>query len=331
MEMDDFDFKPITKGLGFDKKTEEQKFTPNPAPKMPGSLPATRETKAPLTSSSSKSLSDAFEKDSLPMSFLDPEQLTIKPNILEKPVDWNTNPPKTSRAISDMMNALPPSIDFDDKKTKKSEPRIYQPVGRVEYNTPLTKPEITAPLPAVDPSFVPGTSLDVTLNNTLEKAFPKEGFRRPFFHQTVEVKPQFTPVTASFTSAILDLLVITGLTALFLVSLIAITKVDLLAVVTRTNAPLSVYAEIGAIFFGVYLLYYMCTRGFWGSTLGDWAFDMQLGLEKDRLEWFYPVQVVARMIAIAATGFIILPILSFVFQKDLAYYFSGVRLYTKNY
>jgi len=320
MEMDDFDFKPITKGLGFDKKTDEQKTTVRTS--------STAGTPAPK---SLKTNFENFETEVRSLSFNEPEPVSRQPDILQKPLDWNTNPPKTSRVISDMMNALPPSIDFDDKKTKKPEPRVYQPVGRVEYNTPLTKPEIATPLPAVDPAFVPGEKLDVTLNNTLEKAFPKEGFRRPFFHQTVEVKPQFTPVTASFTSAILDLLIVTGLTSLFLVSLIAITKVDLLAVVTRTRAPLSVWAELGAIFMGVYLIYYMTARGFWGSTLGDWAFDLQLGLEKERFEWYYPAQVVARMIGIAITGFILVPIASYLFQTDVAYYFSGLRLYSRNY
>ncbi len=319
MEMDDFDFKPITKGLGFDKKTEEKAKV--------ATTPAARASTTPIMATPSLS-TPSLEMNELPQVFIEREPVKVKPDIFDKPIDWNVNPPKTSKAITDLINALPPSIDFDDKKTKKSEPRIFQPVGRVEYNTPAPKIE---PLPSVDPAFVPTEKMDVTLNNTLEKAFPKEGFRRPFFHQTVEVKPQYTPVTTSFTSAILDLMVVTGLTSLFLVCLIGITKVDLLAVVTRTQAPLSVWAELGAIFFGVYLMYYMFSRGFWGSTLGDWAFDIQLGLEEHRFKWFYPAQVVARMTLMAATGFILIPLLSFIFQTDLAYYFSGLRLYTKNY
>jgi hypothetical protein len=127
------------------------------------------------------------------------------------------------------------------------------------------------------------------------------------------------------------MLVISGLTALFLVSLILVTKIDLIAVILHTKAPLSVWVEVGAIFFGVYTLYYMCTRGLWGSTLGDWAFDMQLGLEEERLMWYYPAQVVLRMTVIALTGFVTLPLISFLFKKDLAYMFSGLKLYTKNY
>lgn len=320
MEMDEFDFKPITQGLGFDKKTDERKSV----------VKSPVETKKSLAAQVNDRINERLP--SMPASFTENEApLTMKPDILEKPVDWNVNPPKSSRAISDMINALPPSIDFDDKKTaKRTENKVYQPVGRIDYQIPNLKPEI-APLPNVEPSFGKPDKMDVSLNNTLEKAFPKEGFRRPFFHQTVEVKPQHTPVTASFTSGLLDLLVVTGLTSLFLVSLIVLTKADLVAVVMRTEAPLNVWMELGAIFLGVYLLYYMCARGLWGSTLGDWAFDMQLGLDEDRLKWHYPVQVVARMLVIALTGFVVMPLLSFIFRKDLAYYFSGLRLYARNY
>jgi len=301
IDSDNFDFKPITEGLGFDKKAEEKKMQ-RPA--------------------------------SLSPSFVEEEVAPVKAPILEKPIDWNTNPPKTSRAITELISALPPSIDFDDKKSKMPESKVYKPVGRLEYSVPTPPMPEIAPAPLVpktvtDPKT--GQSVDVTLNNTLEKAFPKAGFRRPFFHQTVEVKPQYTPITTSFTSAVLDALVITGLTALFLVCLILITKIDLIAVILHTQAPLSVWGELGAIFCGVYLLYYMCTRGFWGATLGDWAFDMQLGLEADRMNWYYPAQVVGRMVLIAATGFIVIPLLSFILRRDLAYHLSGLRLYQRNY
>lgn len=305
MEMDDFDFKPITKGLGFDKKAEETKPLPS---HIPPSLSFNEKIEAP-----------------------------VKPEVFEKSINWNMNPPKTSRMISDMLSSLPPAMEFAPETTKPTESKVQMPIGRADY-MPATAPTLgyTKPLdlPKInpeDPELTKEGRMDVSLNNTLEKAFPKVGFRRPFFHQTVEVQPQYTPVTSSFTSAILDLLVISGLTALMLVGIILLTKVDLIAVIMHTAAPMSVWLEIGAIFFGVYTLYYMCTRGLWGNTLGDWAFDIQLGLEEERMQWFYPAQVVFRMTVIALTGFVIFPLISFLFKKDLGYWISGLRLYSRNY
>lgn len=304
MEMDDFDFKPITKGLGFDKKAEETKPTPSP---IPPSLTFNEKIEAP-----------------------------VKPEVFEKSIDWNMNPPKTSRMISDMLNSLPPAMEFAPETVKPTESKVQMPIGRADYMPAAPPMGYTKPLdlPQInpeDPELNKEGRMDVSLNNTLEKAFPKVGFRRPFFHQTVEVQPQYTPVTSSFTSAFLDLMVIAGLTALMLVGIILLTKVDLIAVIMHTSAPMSVWLEIGAIFFGVYTLYYMCTRGLWGNTLGDWAFDIQLGLEEERLQWFYPAQVVFRMTVIALTGFVIFPLISFLFKKDLAYWISGLRLYSRNY
>lgn len=335
MDVDNFDFKPLTKGLGFDKKAEENHATfssPATTPSRPVERPLERSNdrieRTPLSTPSTPPIS----RPSIKSDFLEKQrEETAKmpsPEVFEKNFDWNTNPGKASKTIEDMLKALPPSIDSLDHPKGPRENKVYKPIGRADYNA-LT--EINTPTAPIDSILPKDQKVDISLNNTLEKAFPKAGYRRPFFHQTVEVQPQFTPVTSSFTSAVLDGLVIAGLTALFLVSLIVVTKIDLIAVVLRTAAPMTVWAEIGAIFFGVYLLYYMCTRGFWGSTLGDWAFDMQLGLEEERVQWFYPAQVVFRMVLIAATGFVILPLISFLFKKDVAYWISGLRLYTRNY
>lgn len=312
MDLDNFDFKPLTTGLGFDKKAEEAR----PQRQV---VAATTPVAGPATSSVVVSEAKTVKsKDSMATSGLE---------LFERSLDKD-NSQEASRTIKDMLNALPPSLDFVDNNVSAPVNRNYMPVGRTEYsvNKDLAEPSMNAP--AID---LKDPSLDISLDNTLEKAFPKVGFRKPFFHQTVEIQQQFTPVTASFTSSVIDALVISGLTALFLVSLIVFTKVDLIAVILHTQAPLSVWLEIGAIFVGVYLLYYMCTRGFWGSTLGDWAFDIQLGMEEDRLKWYYPALVIWRMALIAVTGFVILPIASFVAKKDLAGKISGVRLYAKNY
>ncbi|MCC6137448.1 MAG: hypothetical protein IT287_02360 [Bdellovibrionaceae bacterium] len=337
MDLDNFDFKPLTSGLGFDKKAEQsqvQKRTVEaPTTKVTDRLADRISEK--MADSSSDKISDritaAMSSDMLPsMPFKEPKATISTPELFERSLGKDKID-DSSRTIKDMLNALPPSLDFVDKQTPAN--RNYTPVGRQEYITPAyDKPKM--PLEArteIATDNILRENLDISLDNTLEKAFPKVGFRKPFFHQTVEIKAQFTPVTASFTSAVIDALVISGLTALFLVSLIVFTKVDLIAVILHTDAPVSVWLEIGAIFMGVYLLYYMCTRGFWGSTLGDWAFDIQLGLESDRLKWYYPALVVLRMGVVALTGFVVLPLVSFFTKKDVIGYLTGIGLYSKNY
>lgn len=354
MDIDNFDFKPLTKGLGFDKKTDAS-ATPLT------SKPAARSTPSdmsfadpfgksdtiaePLKRASTRLDSILFEKPTLDLSKnLDSKQMgssqlggtqankASSAPLFEKPLEWNNNPPKTSRSIAEMLNALPPSIDFfdEEKAVKQKEAKVYKPIGRIDYTPAL--PDISLPSDKAE-NYLPANDqkADISLDNTLEKAFPKVGFRRPFFHQAVEVQPQFTEIPVSFTSAVLDGLVILGLTALLLVGLILITKIDLIAVVLHSSASFDVWSELAAVFMGVYLLYYMVARGFWGSTLGDWAFDIHLGTAEERLKWFYPYQVVLRMAVLAVTGFIVFPIVSLIMKKDAAESFSKLRLYIKNY
>ncbi|MCB9073235.1 MAG: hypothetical protein H6623_06405 [Bdellovibrionaceae bacterium] len=311
MDLDNFEFKPLTTGLGFDKKAEDVR------PQRKDSAKDVNTEHMPTMT-----LSEVINKQPKKNETLLPEL-----DLFERSLGKEA-PQEASRTIKEMLNALPPSLDFVDNQTPTPINRNYNPVGRVEYAIPKNLAEPTRETPAID---LKETSMDISLDNTLEKAFPKVGFRKPFFHQTVEIKPQFTPITASFTSAVIDALVISGLTALFLVSLIVLTKVDLIAVILHTQAPLSVWLEIGLIFLGVYMVYYMYTRGSWGSTLGDWAFDIQLGMDEDRLKWYYPAFVIWRMMIIAMTGFVVLPLASFIAKKDLAGKISGVSLYTKNY
>lgn len=358
MDKDNFDFKPLTKGLGFDKKADESKITPS-APRVSGKNEG-KTLKTGIAPTATNSLN--FSGDTL-LSKLDnfslpptaPDKMTDKtrseklrmesfkaenfkketfkdtPSLFEKPLDWDTKEPKTSKSLSEMLNSLPPSIDFfdEEKALKQKEAKVYKPIGRLDYNPNVAEIPTTEKVESY--TNTTEEKMDVSLDNTLEKAFPKVGFRRPFFHQAVEVQPQFTEVTASFTSAVLDALVITGLTALLLVGLILLTGIDLIAVVLYSKASVGVWMELGSIFLGVYLLYYMIARGFWGSTLGDWAFDLHLGTPQERLNWYYPYQVVLRMAGIAVTGFVVLPILSFALNKDVAESYSKLRLYVKNY
>lgn len=330
LDNDNFDFKPITSGLGFDKKAEQaQVKRPTPAIAKPTMTESMLEDSFADMPSLSKADMPSLSKDAkTPMSFKDTKP--SMPELFERPLIKDKTD-DSSRTIKDMLNALPPSLDFVDKTTTTGT-RGYTPVGRKEYITPAyDKPKMPLEAKNEIATDLNVNSLDISLDNTLEKAFPKVGFRKPFFHQTVEVKPQFTPVTSSFTSAVIDALVIAGLTALFLVTLIVFTKVDLIAVILHTDAPASVWVEIGAIFLGVYLLYYMCTRGLWGSTLGDWAFDIQLGMDSDRLKWYYPALVILRMVVVAVTGFIVLPIISFIAKKDVIGSLTNIGLYAKNY
>ena len=287
MELDDFEFRPITDGLGFDKTTEEGVKT---------SIPAPKKAKSELDLNKTE-----FE-------------------IPNKSFETENNAP-VSRSLKKMLDSLPPSVDFSEDKDREQlfkAPKLPEK----DLSLPVYKPE---PTQNVQNNF------DITLNDSLSQAFPKAETTKKFFHQTVTPIPKFKEIEASFASAFIDGLFCSLLTSVFLVILVAITQVDIMAMLVSQQLGARAMFEISFLFIGVTVVYFMLSRGLFGSTLGDWAFDVQLGTEKERSHIMYPFQVLFRTLVILLTGVIIVPLASLGFGKDIAFHFSGLRLYNRQY
>ena len=69
------------------------------------------------------------------------------------------------------------------------------------------------------------------------------------------------------------------------------------------------------------------SRAFFGCSLGEWAFELKLGRDNEASQGLYPVRVVGRILLVLATGFVLLPMLSFLFGRDLVGKFCGLSLH----
>jgi hypothetical protein len=292
MDIDNFEFRPLTQGLGFDKTTEESRKNKSSQKRV-----STTETQAKINSHNPIEKED-FEIPNLDFEF--PNQAPV------------------SRSLKKMLDSLPPSVDYTVDKSRELHMRA--PLTKIKQETP------TYTMPAID-----SKQFDVTLNNSLSQAFPKEEVNKRFYHQLVTPVPQFKEMNSSFASAIIDAMIILGVGSLFVVSLVAFTGTDLFAMLSNRSLSMQTSLELAAIYFLVTLVYFMLTRGFYGSTLGDWAFDVQLGSENEREHFMYPFQVMFRSFIMIVTGIIIIPVLSLAFGKDMAYYFSGLKLYSRQF
>ena len=74
-------------------------------------------------------------------------------------------------------------------------------------------------------------------------------------------------------------------------------------------------------------LYMVLARSFFGRTIGEWTFELQLGNAFQQRAWWYPLAVVWRSTLNICTGFVVLPILSLLVQRDVSAFPSGVRIY----
>lgn len=123
-----------------------------------------------------------------------------------------------------------------------------------------------------------------------------------------------------------DALVVVGLSCLFAVGLVAATSIDLSLIFNRAVEDMATQLGILVLMVAAAELYLIVSRSLFGATLGEWASDMQVGTEAQQARTLYPLLITWRSIVNLATGFLVLPILSMILKTDIAGRLSGARL-----
>ena len=82
-----------------------------------------------------------------------------------------------------------------------------------------------------------------------------------------------------------------------------------------------------ALVLAIMQMYVIIARSFFGCTLGEWAFDIQLGKSEDQMNAMYPLKVIARSLIVTVTGLVLLPLVSLIMGEDVAGLASGTQLY----
>lgn len=142
-------------------------------------------------------------------------------------------------------------------------------------------------------------------------------------------KEEYKPDTWNFSSAFLDGMLVIAASLLCMIVVLMITKVDLVANFNNPDPNGMVYLSTFALLASVSFIYLVVNRMFIGSTPGEWAFEQRIGKPEDMNKAMYSVRVLARSLLIIATGFVVLPILSLLFNKDLAGELTGAVLLKK--
>jgi hypothetical protein len=274
-----------------------------------------------------------------------------------------------SQSISELMASLPPSLDFlDDKQdlTRKSEmpfgatpiapapsarPQIFQPLAPRETSTIASGPTVGSVLPAPGtkagsaqtsaamaapligaPAIAGGAATSNARSGYRERMFESFGKTVPKAEQTETTTSStegLAPVAVNFSAALIDGMVVAGISTILLVCIITITQINLVAMLSNASTDMATQKNLVFLFLAVLQMYMLVSRAFFGATLGEWAFDTQLGTETQQRKLVYPLQVVARMFLITITGLFAIPLLSFAFKRDLGKYLSGLQLFRR--
>lgn len=143
-------------------------------------------------------------------------------------------------------------------------------------------------------------------------------------------KKKVKPITGSFTAIMMDVLMLISICMIVLTVVLSATGQQSISVVLR---QLSQDAAQRSTMFGTIIalgfLYLVFARCFFGRTLGEWMMRMQLGSNDDQAQASYPIKVLFRTTIVFLTGLLVFPLISWLFNKDLLGYFSGLEMHVE--
>lgn len=221
----------------------------------------------------------------------------------------------------------------DAAKTDSKRGFIKMPIGRSDYGLKAAKAAVAAPVvSARTPS-----SLDENVAKTFPTVFPHLGslagqpaaasVKAATKSSAVELeRTEERALSTHFGSAILDTLVAVGLGCVMLAVALSITNVNLLALLENSQTDRQTISALALLFVAGGLLYVLAARSFVGATLGEWSYEIRVGDSQARSRWFYPVLVMWRGILVAATGFVLFPLVSVIAGTDVLKYLTGLQL-----
>lgn len=304
---DEFEMKPLTEGLGFHKKA----IKINREAKKPGSLshPLSLQEHPNERTSSSMAQSMAPSAARGAQNQLQDDRKTLEKIMAALDTPAHRKMPLFQGASSDVMISEP--LPREEIAARKSM-EIETPTD-VRRGPPPRGPAQPAPAGRGRSSQKPSFS-DPGLRRSAHDSAPPALWK---------------PAPVSVASALLDGILVIGLALVFLVTLLVVTKVNLMTVLGNVQQDFTTQLSFALLYLAVMQMYVVVSRSFFGKTLGEWTFDFQMGDEEQIKKGYYPLLVVWRSIVIFVTGVFVLPLLSLICRRDLASYLTGLQLYRR--
>lgn len=187
---------------------------------------------------------------------------------------------------------------------------------RSPEQTPMDILEI--PISEREPSLEP-----VDIHSLFRKDFPNIS-ESTQFHRGSRRGSGRQVVAWSALAALIDGLILFSISCFILLAFAMTMKVQMQTVLAMYQSSFFKYGIFAEVLLGFF--YLVTLRTFLGFTLGDWACRLRLGNLKQRLQRFYSLRVIARTLLIFATGFITLPLLSLILNRDLPGSWVGLSL-----
>ena len=212
------------------------------------------------------------------------------------------------------LSAPTPSSSFQTPLPRQT----YGPIGNN-----VTPSKSTLNIPSIEDDSI--AKAQSAVNEILKNLNQKR--QMDFAAETEKMQQQLKKSRPLLFAASLDGMLILAAFLMSMIAMLTITKVDLFLNLTHPETSGFIYFATALLFIGVAFIYMVINRAFLGYTPGEWAFDQRCGNEADMQTLSYIPRVALRSILVIGTGFIIMQILSNLFNKDIAGQLSGVNIF----
>ncbi len=249
----------------------------------------------------------------------------------QKSPSQQQNPlPLTSQSISNPAVSRPMSTSIS--MTSANSTTSVQKKSTSPYQTALPRQDLTKKASSFQVPTVEDDSIanaQTAVNEILKTLNHKRNL--DFTTETEKQKVMLKKSKPQLFASVLDGMLVLAAFLMTLILMLSITKVDMILNLTHPETSFLVYLATLALFAGVTFIYMVVNRTFLGYTPGEWAFDQICGTDDDQDDIMYIPKVALRTLVVMATGFVTMPFLSYLFNKDLAGQIAGVNLFKKPY
>lgn len=189
----------------------------------------------------------------------------------------------------------------------------------------------TSQRPSANPSPASPTAATNTVDEILKTLNQKKGIDTGVSKASLKTKSTvtFKPAAWEVSASLLDAMLVTAATLFCLILLLLITRVDLFANIYHPDSQGMVYWSLAALVASISWIYLVCNRIFLGFTPGEWVFDQRLGQPEDQATAGFALKSILRSTLVIATGFVIIPAISFALNDDVLGKITGLRLFKK--
>lgn len=295
---EEFEFKPLTEGLGFHAKNQNTKKSIEPGLSMGTTTKFTTEKKNSGGMGTSGLNKVEFKTSTL--------------NFETTPTGATIGTTGTTALKSPMQSPLPrPAAQNQTRTTTQNLPRR----------------SVTTNIPTIQDDSI------AKAQNAVNDILKNLNHKKQQEELIAKTKKRLTwkDATPSLVAAGLDAMLVVAGFLISLIAMLSITKIDLLVNLSNPDQSYTLWMATAFLFASVHMIYMVVFRAYLGYTPGEWAFDQRCGNETQQASYTYIFKVMLRSMIVTLTGYLPITLLSALMGKDLLARMTGLQIQTQSY